>query len=81
MNFPSQIFFNDIDYGYRSATLKKSSLCLLPSYMSVATYYYYGKVRRRMLIAIVSYSRRISLVKVTKSTVSCGFGHIYGRNP
>ena len=29
MNFPSQIFFNDINHGYRAAILKKSSLWLL----------------------------------------------------
>ena len=42
MNFPSQIFFNDINHGYRAAILKKSSLWLLPSYMAVATYCYYA---------------------------------------
>ena len=33
MNFPSQIFFNDINHGYRAAILKKNSLWLLPFYM------------------------------------------------
>ena len=33
MNFPSQIFFNDIDHGYRAALLKKNYLWLLPFYM------------------------------------------------
>ena len=28
-----------------------------------------------------SFSLRISSVNVTKSTVNCGFGHIYWRNP
>ena len=37
MNFPSQIFFNDINHGYRAAILKKNSLWLLPLYMVVAT--------------------------------------------
>ena len=55
MNFPSQIFFNGINYGYRAAKLKKSSLWLLSSYMAVATYYYYEKVRRTTRTAIVSY--------------------------
>ena len=41
MNFPSQIFFNDINHGYRAAMLKKNSLWLLLSCMSVATYCYY----------------------------------------
>ena len=55
MNFPSQIFFNDINHGYRAAILKKSSLWLLPSYMAVATYCYYEKVRRTMRTTIVLY--------------------------
>ena len=54
MNFLSQIFFNDINYGYRAAIFKKNSLCLLPFYMVVATYYYYEKIRRTMCTAIVS---------------------------
>ena len=33
MNFPSQIFFNYINHGYRAAILKKNSLWLLPFYM------------------------------------------------
>ena len=55
MNFPSKIFFNDINHGYRAAILKKSSLWLLPFYMAVATYCYYKKVHRTMRTAIVSY--------------------------
>ena len=54
MNFPSQIFFNDIDHGYRAAILKKNYLWLLPFSMVVATYFYYEKVRRTMRTAIVS---------------------------
>ena len=54
MNFPSQIFFNDINRGYRAAILKKNSLWLLPFYMVVATCFYYEKVRRTMGSAIVS---------------------------
>ena len=54
MNFPIQIFFNDIDHGYRAAILKKNSLWLLPFYMVVATCFYYGKVRKTMRTAIVS---------------------------
>ena len=37
MNFSSQIFFIDINHGYRAAILKKNSLWLLPFYMAVAT--------------------------------------------
>ena len=51
INFPSHIFFNDINHGYRAAVLKKSSLWLLPSY----THCCYEKVRRTMRTAIVSY--------------------------
>ena len=54
MNFPSQIFFNDINLGYRAAVLKKKILWLLPFYMVVATYFNYEKVRRMMHTAIAS---------------------------
>ena len=54
MNFSSQIFFNDINHGYRAAILKKNSLWLLPFYMVVATYFCYEKVRRTMRTAIIS---------------------------
>ena len=54
MNFPSQIFFNDINHGYRATILKKNSLWVLPFYMVVAAYFYYEKVRRTMRTAIVS---------------------------
>ena len=55
MNFPSQIFFDDINHGYRAALLKKNSLCLLPFYVTVASYCYYEKVRRMIRIAILLY--------------------------
>ena len=55
MNFPSHIFFNDINHGYKAAILKKNSLWLLPFYMVVVTYFYYEKVRRTMHTAIVLY--------------------------
>ena len=48
MNFPSQIFFNDINHGYRAAILNKNSLWLLPFYMLMVTCFYYEKVRRTM---------------------------------
>ena len=54
MNFPSQIFFDDIDHGYTAAILKKSFLGLLPFYMAVDTYFYYEKVRKTMRTAIIS---------------------------
>ena len=46
MSFPSQIFFNDINHGYKTASLKKNSLWLLSIYMDVASYCYYEKGRR-----------------------------------
>ena len=54
MNFPSQIFLNDINHGYKAALLKKRSMWLLPSYLAVTTYCYYEKLRRTMRTAIVS---------------------------
>ena len=61
MNFLIHIFFNDINHGYRAAILKKNSLWLLPFYMVVATYFYYGKVRKTMRTAIVSNLKNIML--------------------
>ena len=55
MNFPSPIFFNDINHGYRAAILKKNPVWLLPFYMVVATYFYYEKVCRMMCTTIVSH--------------------------
>ena len=55
MNFPSNLFFNDINHGYRAAMFKKKILCLLPLYIAVATYCYCEKMRRTMRTAIVSY--------------------------
>ena len=55
MKFPSHTFFNDINHSYGTAILKKSYLWLLPSYIAVATYWCYEKVRRTMRTAIVSY--------------------------
>ena len=54
MNYPSQIFFNDINHGYRAALLKKNYLWLLPFSMFVATYFHYEKAIRMMRTAIVS---------------------------
>ena len=55
MNFALQIFFNNINHGYRAAILEKSSLWVLPFYMTVATYCYYENIGRMMHTAIVSY--------------------------
>ena len=61
MNFSSQMFFNDINYGYRADILKKSSLWLLPSYMAVVIYYSYEKVRRKTRTGIVSHLLKSSV--------------------
>ena len=55
IDFLSQIFFNDINHGYRAAMFKTNYLWLRPFYMSVTTYCYYEKVRRTMYTAIASY--------------------------
>ena len=55
MNFPSHMFFNDINHGHRAAILKKIFLWLLPFYAAVATHFYYEKVRRTMRTPLVSY--------------------------
>ena len=62
MNFTSQIFFNDINHGYRASILKKNSLWLLPLYMVVATYFFYEKVRRTMCTATESNLKNIILL-------------------
>ena len=54
MDFPSQIFFNDINHAYGAAILKKNVLWLLLFYMIVATYFYYEKVRGTICTAILS---------------------------
>ena len=54
MNFPSQVFFNNVNHVYRAAILKKNSLWLLPFYVVVATYFCREKVHRTMYTAIVS---------------------------
>ena len=53
MNFPSHIFFNDINHGYIEVILKEHSLWLVPFHMVVATNCYYEKVHRTMRSAIV----------------------------
>ena len=46
MNFPSQIYFNDFNHGYKAALLKKNFLWLLSVFVDVASYCYYEKRRR-----------------------------------
>ena len=55
MNFPSQIFFNDINHGYKAALLKKNSLWVLSFYMDLASHCYYEKARRTMKTSIASH--------------------------
>ena len=55
INFSSQIFFNDINHGYKAALLKKNYLWLLSFYMGVSSYCYYKNARRTLNIAIISY--------------------------
>ena len=43
MNFSSEKFFNDINYCYRTAILKKNPFWLLPFYKAVGSYCYYMK--------------------------------------
>ena len=50
MNFPSQIFFNDI--GYKAALLKKTSQWLLSIYMHVASYCYFEKGHRTRSLSL-----------------------------
>ena len=75
MNFPSQIFFNDIRDGSRAAILKKNSLWLLA--FDKAADFYYEKVHRAMCTGILSYlpkqlKRRHCLVNTTLNKVKVG---------
>ena len=80
MNFPAQMFFNDINHGYRAAILKnRSSLWLLLSYMAVATNCYYENVRRMMRTAIVSYSliQKLTVLLISTENVACNQADIW----
>ena len=55
MNFPSQIFFNNINHDYRAALLRKSYLWVCLTHMLMSTYCYYEKVCRTIKTAIVLY--------------------------
>ena len=68
MNFPSQIFFNDIHDGLRAAILKKNYLWLLAFDMAADSYY--EKVQRAMCTGNLLYlpkqlKRRRCLVNTT----------------
>ena len=69
MNFPSLIFFNDINHGYRGAILKKNYLWLFPLNMVVATYFYYEKVYRTMRTGNVS--NFLNLIRLWNIFVAC----------
>ena len=70
MNFPSQIFFNDINHGYIAAIMKKNYVWLLPLYMVVATYCYYENVHQTMHNAIVSYLLKQNGLLLIFSTIT-----------
>ena len=61
MNFPSQIFFNNINHGYRAAIFLKKNFVAASILHVVAIYFYYERVRRTMRTAIVSNSLIIVL--------------------
>ena len=79
MNFHSQMFFNDINHGYRAAILRENPLWLLPSYMAVATSCYYDKLRRTMRTAIVSYLLKRKLK--ARPTVWKAWLHVWKPQP
>ena len=54
MNFPSQIFFNNINHGYRAAIFLKKKIVAASILHVVAIYFYYERVRRTMRTAMVS---------------------------
>ena len=56
MNFSSQIFFNSINHGYKTALLKKSTLWLLSIYMDVTSHCYYEKGLRTNTLVKYFYS-------------------------
>ena len=70
MNVSSQMFFKDINHGYRAAILKENPLWLFPFYMTVANSCYYEKVRRTMRTAVVSYLLKL-FVKTFCSSQIC----------
>ena len=67
MNFPSQIFFNKVNHGYKAALLKKNSFCLLSFYTEVTSYCFYEKVHRVMCAAIVLYFYSFSALELNNT--------------
>ena len=61
MNFPVQVFFNNINHCYRADILKKHSLWLLLLFMAAATYCCYEKVYRMLCTTAVSYPLKLLL--------------------
>ena len=55
MNFPSQIFFNDVNHVYRAAISKKKFFVAASVLYGCGYLLYDEKVRRTMRTAIVSY--------------------------
>ena len=79
MNFPSQIFFNDINHGCRAAILKKDYLWLLPLYMVVATYFYLRRCAERCAMQLYQTSLKedriyVHLTEFCRFTFNLGLG-------
>ena len=64
MNLSSQKFFNDINYCYRAAMLKKNPFWLLLFYKAVATYCYLVCRTISTAIVIVSYLLKCSTWRI-----------------
>ena len=56
---------------------EKSAFCWITGENFLA----YKSLRKKVKFSIKDFFRRIFSVNVTKSAVSCGFGHIYRKNP
>ena len=66
MNFLSQIFFNDINHGYRATILKKTFVAVSILY-GCDTYFCYEKVCGTMRTAIVSNLFKSYLISLLSS--------------
>ena len=75
MNFPSQIFFNDI--GYKAALLKKNSQWLLSIYMDVASYCYYEKGCRTNARCEERVIFEIAMINIFKNCIAGSLSNNY----
>ena len=72
----------DIKFVWQSRKIKGNNT--LKNWQKCAVVHTLGKSRtftQKIRKLFKSFTLRISLVNVTKSSVSCGFGHIYWRSP